>query len=545
MWQHRWAVWGGVLGASASCLAKLAVSGESPLQRLQTNLCPPEESSFELDDWIMSHIYKIVGDLMIRHRINLMAYVQAMRSWIQDAAVRLYIFEVDWCKVLFLGPRLILLVVMLIMNAYMIAAFLKGMQHSGSVVGTAITTACNFSMSAIWGYWVWEERFSSSWWVGFSCVLLGVLILSSIQQPENDIAKDKARVHKSSNSGGVTVRGSDVSVPNSVSRKYGKAMEAYQGSIDTSSYRGGRPSTIVENSPKTGSRSSVTSSKELLELQMTAKPPPPTQPPTPKTTIKPNRAVIQKQQRSITTLVDRSVVDVNTSCPLCTDPLFDKDGNAEVAVADLSPSCHHVMHARCLKYRQKHDKDSACPICQRNVSMFVSARECAHFAGFWIKRVETCLKRLGPAEGGKPQPAAVIREKLAKDSTLTDAQKIFIHEDPTGLGKGLQSALEWGGSVDHNEIQKGRKDWNACLKTRGIWTYSPRHDDLWLWEWGIVHPRQRCEQCQFVKELPVICNDCQGSAEVALYCSEACQKRDRQRHKMTCQTWQQRGPPAK
>jgi hypothetical protein len=263
----------------------------------------------------------------------------------------------------------------------------------------------------------------------------------------------------------------------------------------------------------------------------------------PKVVIKPNHARIQKQRRAISSLVDRSGLDFG--CPLCEDPLFDKEGNAEMAVADLSPSCYHVMHARCLKYRQKNDKDSACPICERAVPMFVNALQTAHFAGFWMTRVEVALRKLGPAKGGQPQPVSVIREWLTNDKTLTDAQKIYIHDDPSGLGKGLLSALEWGGAVDHNHVQKGHKGWHGCLKTKGIWTYAPKYDDVWLWEWGAVHPRQRCDQCQLIRELPVACRECQGSSEAAFYCSDACQKRDRQRHKMTCEMWQERGPNSK
>ena len=236
--------------------------------------------------------------------------------------------------------------------------------------------------------------------------------------------------------------------------------------------------------------------------------------------------------------MDRSGLDLG--CPLCEEPLFDREGNAELAVADLSPSCYHVMHARCIKYRQKHDKDSTCPICERSVPMFVNAMQTAHFAGFWIPRVEACLRKFGPAEGGLPQPASAIREWLANEKTLTDAQKVYINEDPSGLGKGLLSALEWGGSVDHNGVQKGHRGWHGCLKSKGVWSYSPKYDDVWLWAWGDVHPRQRCEQCQLFKALTVACKECQGSSEAAFYCSEACQKRDRQRHKMTCQLWQEK-----
>jgi MYND finger len=526
MWQHRFAIWGGILGASASCLAKMALSGDSPLHRLQKETCPLYVQS-DLDDIFGAKVYKLVGDLMIQRRVNLMPHVVQARNLIQDLTVRLFIFEVDWCQVIFLGPRVLLLVCMLILNAYMIAAFMKGMQLSGSVVGAALTTASNFGMSAFWGFCLWNERFRSIWWLGFSCVLLGVLMLSSVQQQSEEPEEPKEKVLH-----GVASRGSQTKVPNSVAHKYGKAVDMFTVTVDTTSHSGTLRSST--ETPPYGARSSDRFTPMDVKPEAT---------PSPKTIIKPNMARIEKQRKAITSLVDRSRLDMG--CPLCEDLLFDREGNAELAVADLSPSCYHVMHARCLKYRQKHNRDSSCPICERAVPMFVNATQTAHFAGFWMSRVEACLRKLGPAEGGQPQPASVIRELLAKDNTLTDKQKTFIDDDPSGLGKGLLSALEWGGSVDHNNVQKGHKGWNGCLKTKGIWAYVPKYDDVWLWDWGTVHPRQRCDQCQMFKELPVACIHCEGSSEAAFYCSDACLKRDRQRHKMTCQMWQARGPSGK
>jgi multidrug transporter EmrE-like cation transporter len=552
MWQHRWAVWGGILGATASCLAKIAVSNDSasPLQWVYEHWCEPNVT-VDLDDVVSTWIYKVVGDLMIRHRINLMPYVQHLRiSWIQATALQLHIFEVDWCQFLMLGPRLVCFIAMLVMNAYMLAAFLKGMQLSGSVVGTAITTACNFATSALWGALVWNERFVSMWWLGFSCVLAGVLLLSSTQQPPEETSKSAAR----SLSHTLSYRGSNKSLPNSVSRKYGEAFSKYESPTRKSK-------NIIDTTPYGGGRPSISSSEALLKItaNLTDSPkknvtssPKPT-----KVVIQPNKSRIQQQRKSITALTDRSFFN---ECPLCDDPLFDKiTGESSLAIADLSPSCHHILHARCLKFQQKQisprDNKSKCPICDKTIPMFVNAKQAAHFGGFWIERVEKCLKQSGPlrtknAQGQavlSPQPASVVREWLSKnDTTLTMTQKRYIEDDPTGLGKGLMSALEWGGSVDFNDVQKGRKGWHICLRTKGIWEYSTKQDDIWLWEWGQIHPRQRCDQCQLVKaSLPVACRDCQGSAEAAYYCCEACQKRDKQRHKMTCQLWQRQGPQSK
>lgn len=568
MWQHRWAVWAGILGATASCLAKIAVSNDSasPLQWVYENVCEPHFRNVDLDDVVSAWIYKVVGDLMIRYRvINLMPYVQHIRiHWIQATALQLHIFEVDWCQFLLLGPRIVCFIAMLLMNAYMLAAFLKGMQHSGSVVGTAITTACNFATSALWGALVWNERFVSTWWLGFFCVMAGVLLLSSVQQPTSEDMSKSTNGHAAT----FSYRGSNEALPNSVSRKYGEAFAKYESPTRKSSTSsGGGGGGGIDTTPYGGGRPSISSSAELLKLTASLSESPQTAAttsPKVKVAIQPNKARIQQQRKAITKLTDRSFFN---ECPLCDDPLFNKTtGESSLAIADLSPSCYHILHARCLKFQQKQQVSSSssssspkdnntkskCPICEKAIPMFVNAKQAAHFGGFWIARVEQCLKRLGPvqtknAQGQvvqSPQPASAVREWLStNDTTLTLTQKRYIDDDPTGLGKGLMSALEWGGSVDYNDVQKGHKGWHICLRTKGIWEYSTKQDDIWLWEWGAVHPRQRCDQCQLLKaSLPVTCRDCQGSAEAAYYCSEACQKRDRQRHKMTCQLWQRQGP---
>lgn len=90
-------------------------------------------------------------------------------------------------------------------------------------------------------------------------------------------------------------------------------------------------------------------------------------------------------------------------------------------------------------------------------------------------------------------------------------------------------------------------DWvisfSEALRTRGIWKYDRKKDEIWFWDWGKVHPRQRCAQCQLIKRpLPIECEITRGSSEAAFYCSELCAKRDKQRHKQTCDIWTQHGP---
>ena len=245
-------------------------------------------------------------------------------------------------------------------------------------------------------------------------------------------------------------------------------------------------------------------------------------------------------------LVDHGFLN---ECALCDGIIFDTaTGQAldDSNVADLSPNtCFHVFHAKCLKQCSK-AFDNACPLCEKPLAMWTTAKQAAQLPGFWQHKVEEYLLACdAPTKTGKAtcSPAAEIREHFAHDSSLTAEQKVFISEDPSGMGKGLQAALEWGGYRDYNDVPKGHSKFSDCLRTKGIWKYDPKKDDVWLWEWGDIHPRQRCAQCQLLKHpLPIQCQGCEGSAEAALYCSEACQKRDWQRHKQSCQEWQAHGP---
>jgi hypothetical protein len=394
------------------------------------------------------------------------------------------------------------------LNAYMMASFLKGMNESGSVAGTALSAASNFTCSAAFGYLVWGERFATTWWFGFLSVLTGVLLLSTVQTTDDtsSTSKNAPRPPRYSPPRKPIHRPSSLEQP--TPQKSASALRQY-GSTSSSSKR--------------------TS-----------------------TTISPPKSLFYTKKKLITSLTDQTFAN---ECPLCEGQLFDEStGRSLMAIADLSPNCFHAIHSKCLKQQQSTSPNSSnsstskCPVCDKSISMWISAKQAAHFAGFWMDRVETCLQTLGPRkvdskEWPQPLPASAVREHLQKDPTLTDTQKQYIDDDPTGLGKGLASALEWGGYVDYNSCCKGHVGWSQCLRTQGVWKYDAKKDDLWLWEWGNVYPRQRCDQCQFLKRpLPVGCEGCKGSSEAAYYCSEPCQRRDWQRHKMTCRLWQTQGP---
>lgn len=483
--QHRFVLWSGFLGATASCLAKLALSTDedSPLALFRQQCA--QRLTVDVDVILIQKGNFIVGELMVQYGIVLMHKWKYLQRMIQNVAYDLHIFEVEWCLTLSWIPRVLCLLLVVTLNVFMVASFLRGIRESGSVAGTALSSASNFACSAMYGHLLYHETFTQTWWIGFASVVSGVLILSTVQSTLPD--DHQTQVHANQ-----------------------PKLRQYGASTTKAKQR----------------------SAGLLFLS------------------KPKKS---------TALVERSFAN---ECPLCKGQLFDEStGESPMAIADLSPNCFHVVHGKCLKQQTPTSNASAtrrssiqaggCPVCEKSISMWVSAKQAAHFAGFWIDRVETCLQQMGPAVlddnptsiPRQPVPALKVRDRLALDESLSKEQKRYIYEDPTGLGKGLSAALEWGGYVDFNGCNKGQVGWSQHLRSRGLWKYDARHDDLWLWEWGNVHPRQRCDGCQFLKRpLSHECKLCKGSSECASYCSESCQKRDWQRHKMSCENWKQYGP---
>lgn len=85
--------------------------------------------------------------------------------------------------------RALCFLLMLGCNAGMLGSFLSGMEQFGSVAGTSLSSAANFSVSAFLGYLLWEEHFSLNWWFGFTMVILGVLVLSTKSDNGKEIVK--------------------------------------------------------------------------------------------------------------------------------------------------------------------------------------------------------------------------------------------------------------------------------------------------------------------------------------------------------------------
>ena len=193
MWQHRWALFSGFLGATASCLVKMGVdSSNSPLLQLaQIHICerftesPPSSFSWlvDFDQVLLRGIHFVLGELMIKYHINLMTFWKMLRTnVIEELAIRLHLFEMDYCQLFFILPvRLVCIIAMILTNAYMVASFLRGIQESGSVAGTSLSTSANFASSAVYGAFFFNERMNEKWCIGFTCILFGVMILSNVQ----------------------------------------------------------------------------------------------------------------------------------------------------------------------------------------------------------------------------------------------------------------------------------------------------------------------------------------------------------------------------
>jgi uncharacterized membrane protein len=139
----------GFLGAAASCFAKFAF--EPDLQSVQ---------------WIRT------------------SCPMAFPRWNHAVVLSL-------CTVAELVPRGLFLLAMIACNATMLGTFLEGMQESGSVAGTALTSAANFTASAIFGAALFDERFPVEWWVGFSRVVVGSMLLSTVRVQAPAVAASK------------------------------------------------------------------------------------------------------------------------------------------------------------------------------------------------------------------------------------------------------------------------------------------------------------------------------------------------------------------
>jgi uncharacterized membrane protein len=80
---------------------------------------------------------------------------------------------------------------MVSLNILMVSTFLEGMEESGSVAGTALASAANFGTSALIGFFVFHETINQTWLLGFVLVMIGAVMLSTVQIYQVDAALEK------------------------------------------------------------------------------------------------------------------------------------------------------------------------------------------------------------------------------------------------------------------------------------------------------------------------------------------------------------------
>jgi drug/metabolite transporter (DMT)-like permease len=149
------ALFSGFFGATASCLAKFAFDPNSVLAgSAQHVIC-------NMSSFVVNNTPPIITTSSV--------------------------VDVKYCYwVAFILSRGSCLLCMILCNGYMLGTFLKGMEESGSVAGTALSTASNFISSAIYGYLLWNERFTFMWWIGFAMVGTGVGLLATLDNNINE-----------------------------------------------------------------------------------------------------------------------------------------------------------------------------------------------------------------------------------------------------------------------------------------------------------------------------------------------------------------------
>ncbi len=231
----------------------------------------------------------------------------------------------------------------------------------------------------------------------------------------------------------------------------------------------------------------------------------------------------------------------NNMCPVCSEELFDENGIADKAVAEIM--CEHLVHSDCLaKFSRDQNSDgtkygvggfgprAGCPVCEKPVSMWHAYNNACDFKGFWIQRIENALKEMGSVEGGSRRVSGEsLRRKLKEDTQLTKEQKKMIGES------GFYSCLKDGGRIDYNHTGVY---FAGFLYSRGKWIYNSSDDSVWLWEWGLQTPSSRCASC--CHQLPGLtaCADCKDSSEAPMYCSEECQRSHKSVHSEDCVVFQ-------
>ncbi|KAJ8971947.1 hypothetical protein NQ317_013575 [Molorchus minor] len=88
--------------------------------------------------------------------------------------------------------RLLFFVCMLICNSAVWTLFAKALQYTdSSLTATVISSATNYSFSALLGSLLFEETTSIFWWSGMFFIISGLLLVLSGERNENTHRKEK------------------------------------------------------------------------------------------------------------------------------------------------------------------------------------------------------------------------------------------------------------------------------------------------------------------------------------------------------------------
>jgi hypothetical protein len=182
---YYYALLSGCLGASASCFAKLAFDTTTTLPTMDRSTVTTTTRSKSTIDVPNSYYYTInvchylvVGSTTSEatketDKLSSKTDLKFYQSIWNDPYV-----ACEWSKLILY--RGMCIVGMIVCNIYMIGTFLKGIDESGTIAGTALSTSSNFIVSALYGYSIWEERYTIYWWFGFTMVCLGMIILTQL-----------------------------------------------------------------------------------------------------------------------------------------------------------------------------------------------------------------------------------------------------------------------------------------------------------------------------------------------------------------------------
>ena len=177
---YYYALLSGCLGASASCFAKLAFD-------ISVDKLPASTTTVGVGGGEVMRTTTHWNDNtmnMCRLLIRSASMETTAESWMTAPSVKRKLWSdptllCEWS--IFVAYRGLCLLGMIVCNIYMIGTFLKGMDESGTIAGTALSTSSNFMVSAAYGYYIWEERYTIHWWMGFTMVCVGMTILTQCE----------------------------------------------------------------------------------------------------------------------------------------------------------------------------------------------------------------------------------------------------------------------------------------------------------------------------------------------------------------------------